>query len=142
MISTSKTKGKESAGAPPPGLGSGSTTGGGDFLPHIWQSLDGIHKELGILGGKLEALKESTNSSEIKQDIRELKTDLGKVKDEMHSAKVWILCIFGAGFLLLAGGIIAGYFRLSDHEEKTSSIISDMRVSIQQLVDTIPPKKH
>jgi hypothetical protein len=109
---------------------------------HFVQSISEVNKTLGVLEAKLEALKESSNSSEIKQDIRELKSDMGKIKDELHSAKIWILSLFGAGFLALLVVFSVGYLRLSDHEEKLTSVVSDMRVSIQQLVDAIPAKKH
>lgn len=105
------------------------------------EAISAVNKTLGVLEAKLEALKESSNSSEIKQDIRELKSDIGKVKDELHSAKIWILSLFGAGFLALLVVFSIGYLRLSDHEEKLTSVVSDMRVSIQQLVDAIPQKK-
>lgn len=105
-------------------------------------SLAEVNKSLGILEAKLDALKEASNSSEIKQDIRELKADIKEVKGELHTAKVWILSVFGAGFLLLSGIMITGYLRLADHDEKITSTISDMRVSIQQLVDAIPPKRR
>lgn len=109
---------------------------------HFVQALSEVNKSLGILEAKLEALKELSNSSEIKQDIRELKSGLSNVKDDLHTAKIWILTLFGAGFIALLIVFSAGYLRLSDQEEKLTSVISDMRVSIQQLVDAIPHKKH
>jgi len=109
---------------------------------HFVESLSVVNRTLGVLEAKLEALKESSNSSEIKQEIRDLKSDIGKIRDDLHTSKVWILSLFGGGVLLLLTVIVTGYFRLSDHEEKSTAIISDMRVSIQQLVDAIPHKKH
>lgn len=106
------------------------------------ESLSVVNQKLGVLEAKLEALKESSSSSEIKQEIRDLKSDIGKIRDDLHTSKVWILSLFGGGVLLLLTVMVTGYFRLSDHEEKSTTLISDMRVSIQQLVDAIPPKKH
>lgn len=106
------------------------------------ESLSVVNQKLGVLETKLEALKESSSSSEIKQEIRDLKSDIGKIRDDLHSSKVWILTLFGGGVLLLLTVMVTGYFRLADHDEKSTALISDMRVSIQQLVDAIPPKKH
>jgi hypothetical protein len=109
---------------------------------HFVESLSAVNRTLGILETKIEALKESSSSAEIKQEIRDLKSDLGKIRDDMHSSKVWILSIFGAGFILLLFVFSNGYFRLADRAEKSVEITSDMRVQIQKLVDAIPPHKR
>ena len=108
---------------------------------HFVESLSEVNKTLGVLEAKLEALKESSSSSELKQDIRELKSDLVKIRDDMHTSKIFILSVFGVGFLILLSAIATGYFRLADRAEKSTDLTSDMRVSIQKLVDAIPPKK-
>jgi hypothetical protein len=105
------------------------------------QTVMELQKTVTELSVKIDALKEATNTPEIKQDIRDQKSEIGKVKDELNSSKMWILSIFGGGFILLLGVFVAGYFRLVDHEEKLTSVVSDMRVSIQRLVDAIPEKK-
>jgi hypothetical protein len=109
---------------------------------HFVESLSVVNRTLGILETKIESLKESSSSTELKQEIRDLKSDLGKIRDDMHSSKVWILSIFGAGFILLLFVFVNGYFRLADRAEKSVEITSDMRVQIQKLVDAIPPHKH
>lgn len=127
---------------------------------HFVESLSVVNRTLGILETKIESLKDSSDSTELKQEIRDLKSDLGKIRDDMHTSKVWILTIFGGGVLLLLSVFSGGYLLLSSNadkttnlissnaekasanSEKTTALISDMRVSIQHLVDAIPPQKH
>lgn len=109
---------------------------------HFVESLSVVNRTLGILETKIEALKESSSSAELKQEIRDIKSDLVKIRDDMHTSKVWILTVFGGGVFLLLSVIATGYFRLADRAEKSADITSDMRVSIQKLVDAIPPQKR
>jgi len=69
MVTPGKSKSKESIGAPPPGLGGGSAAAGGDYTPHIWQSLDSINRELGKISTQLDTLS---------ADVSDLKGKVGK----------------------------------------------------------------
>lgn len=69
--------------------------------------------------------------SHIQSDVTEMKKDIR-----------WMLGIFGAGFIALLITFAVGYMRLSDNQEKQSVVMSDMRVSIQQVVDAVVLKKH
>lgn len=149
---TTKTSAASSQDAPPNQADVTPPYTGQDYRFEI-QSLYEIQKTLGSLIASVEALKTSSDMSDIKLDIREIKTDAGaaktelhsakieikteagSVKNELHSAKIWILSLFGAGFIALLVVFSIGYLRISDHEEKLTSVMSDMRVSIQQLVD-------
>jgi len=88
MATPGKSKAKESIGAPPPGEGGGSTTGSGDYSPYIWQSLDGINRELGSIATKLDLLS---------VDISDLKGKVGK-----HDK----LVVYGTAIFITASTII------------------------------------
>jgi hypothetical protein len=100
---------------------------------------DGMEARLAKLESDVGHIQ--SDMSEIKTDIRGITASIGTVKDDLHSAKIWMLCIFGGGFIALLVVFSGGYLRLSDNQEKLTSVMSEMRVSIQKLVDAVVPKK-
>ena len=70
---------------------------------------------------------------------RELKGDVRDIKLHRHSDFVYMISVFAAGFLLLAGMLIAGYLLLDERIEKHT--ISSVRVEtkLEDLLQRVPP---
>jgi hypothetical protein len=78
--------------------------------------------------------------------LNEMKADVVIIKGNHHSDFRLLITYFAGGFLLLAGMLIFGYFRLDDHYTKlddkiNSVVISNTRVDtkLDDLLQRIPP---
>ena len=103
--------------------------------------------ETRILAAALRSVEDRLNSAsskfdripEIVSDVRHLQSDLNALKADAKSDFRWLITIFGAGFLLLAGFIIYGYFRLDDRLSKVESIGTRIDTKLEDLLLRIPP---
>jgi hypothetical protein len=83
----------------------------------------------------------------IEASIKDLKDDVREIKSNRHSDFVYMISVFAAGFLLLAGMLIAGYLRLDDRivELTKSSVRVDTKLEdlLQRIpaIPTPPPKR-
>lgn len=82
----------------------------------------------------------------LEDSIGEIKTDIKDIKSHRHSDFVWLITVFAAGFLMLAGLFWNGYSRIDDKFERladkidkltASSIRSDTK--LEDLLQRIPP---
>jgi hypothetical protein len=82
--------------------------------------------------------------------LRDLRKEVGDTKDAIHKELRNILYVFGAGFLVIGGMIIAGYFRLDDrivamsgkYDDRIQAISNTgIRVDtkLEDLLQRIPP---
>jgi hypothetical protein len=84
--------------------------------------------------------------SALEDSFGEIKTDIKEIKAHRHSGFVWVITVFAAGFVALAGLFGFGYFRIDDRFERltdkidkltASSIRSDTK--LEDLLQRIPP---
>lgn len=75
----------------------------------------------------------------IEDSLKDLKDDVKDIKSHRHTDFVFHISIFGAGFLLLAGMLIFGYFRLDDRVSKLSDTSIRVDTKLGDLLERIPP---
>lgn len=74
----------------------------------------------------------------LEENLKELKEDVKVIKGHSHTDFRWIITVFGAGFLILAGMTVTGYFRLDD---KIGTLVNEtIRVDtkLEDLLQRIP----
>ena len=105
------------------------------------QSFANVHPDLSQNAGQVRLVVKALEDS-----ISEIKTDIKEIKSHRHSDFVWLVTVFAAGFLMLAGLFGFGYFRIDDKFDKltdkidkltASSIRSDTK--LEDLLQRIPP---
>jgi hypothetical protein len=82
----------------------------------------------------------------LEDSIGEIKTDIKEIKSHRHSDFVWLVTVFAAGFLLLAGLFGFGYFRVDDKFERLTDKLDKLTASsiradtkLEDLLQRIPP---
>lgn len=89
----------------------------------------------------------------LEEHIREIKDDMKEIKRHRHSDFVLTITIFAAGFLLLAGMLIFGYFRLDDKVFTNTKEVGDkvdalvvtttkIDTKLEDLLQRIPPLQN
>ena len=61
----------------------------------------------------------------LEKDIREIKDNVTSVTSSRHSDFKYVVSILGCGFLLLAGMLVFGYFKLDDKIESKMKQLGD-----------------
>ena len=74
----------------------------------------------------------------LEDSLKDVKDDVRDIKSHRHSDFVTNMVIFSAGFVLLAGIIIAGYFRLDDKLERLSNSSVRVDTKLEDLLQRIP----
>jgi hypothetical protein len=62
-----------------------------------------------------------------------------KVAEHRHSDFVFMISVFGVGFIALAGMLIVGYFRLDDRISGLSEKMTRTETKLEDLLARIPP---
>jgi pheromone shutdown protein TraB len=75
----------------------------------------------------------------LEDSIAEIKTNVRELNSNRHTDFVYLITLFGAGFLLLAGILTAGYFRHDDKIEKLSHSNVRIETKLEDLLQRIPP---
>jgi hypothetical protein len=82
----------------------------------------------------------------LEDSISEIKAEIKEIKSHRHSDFVWLVTVFAAGFLVLAGLFGFGYFRIDDKFERLTDKIDKLTVSsarsdtkLEDLLQRIPP---
>lgn len=75
----------------------------------------------------------------VKETVAELKTDVKDIKGHRVSDTRWHLSIFGGGFIILAGMLITGYFKLNDRIENVETGLTRVETQLDDLLQRIPP---
>lgn len=89
----------------------------------------------------------------LEEHIREIKDDIKDIKEHRHSDFMITMSIFATGFLLLAGMLIFGYFRLDDKlDTKTKELVdktdamelttTKIDTKLDDLLQRIPPVQN
>jgi hypothetical protein len=109
------------------------------------QQLPNVPPDVSVAAGQARLLIKAVENAveELKKDVREIKSH--QRTDLVNNAKM-----FAAGFLILAGMLIYGYFRLDDRLTKMNEIL-DSRITtlnniairvdtkLEDLLQRIPP---
>jgi hypothetical protein len=77
--------------------------------------------------------------SAIEGALKDLKDDVKDIKSHRHSDFVFHISLLGAGFILLAGMLIAGYFKLDDRISKIEDASTRIDTKLEDLLARIPP---
>jgi hypothetical protein len=75
----------------------------------------------------------------VKESVADLKADVKEIKGHRVSDLRWHIGIFGAGFLVLGGMLIAGYFKLEDRLSDLSTASTRVETKLDDLLARIPP---
>jgi pheromone shutdown protein TraB len=84
--------------------------------------------------GHTQAIVKSLEGS-----IADIKIDVRELKNSRHSDFVYMITVFGAGFLILAGLLGTVYFKLDDRIDRLSQIIIRADTRLEDLLQRIPP---
>lgn len=71
--------------------------------------------------------------------ISEIKLDVRGLKDNRHNDFVYLITVFAAGFLLLAGLLGTVYFRLDDKLDKLTQTSIRVDTKLEDLLQRLPP---
>lgn len=84
----------------------------------------------------------------VEDSVGEIKDDIREIKNHRHTDFVHVMQMLGAGFLVLAGMLISGYFILDAKLEKLSSKVDALTATIiradtklEDLLARIPPAR-
>jgi hypothetical protein len=75
----------------------------------------------------------------IEDTVKDLKDDVRDIKSHRHSDLILHLSVFVAGFLVLGGMLIAGYFRLDDRIDKLTETSIRVDTKLEDLLQRLPP---
>jgi hypothetical protein len=75
----------------------------------------------------------------IEDTVAELKTDVREIKSYRHTDFLYVITMFAAGFLLLAGMLVFGYFRLDERLVSATATLIRVDTKLEDLVRRIPP---
>jgi hypothetical protein len=70
--------------------------------------------------------------------ITDIKTDIRELKNNRHSDFVYLITVFAGGFIILAGLLGFGYFRLDDRIEKLTATSIRVETKLEDLLLRIP----
>lgn len=76
--------------------------------------------------------------AEIKEDIKEIRRGLGSIQSDRHSDFKYYISVFGTGFLLLAGMMTYGYFRLDDRINALTTNSTRIDAKLEELLKRTP----
>lgn len=68
-----------------------------------------------------------------------LRSDVTEIRTSVHTDFRLLLFVFGGGFLILAGMLIAGYFRLEDKVSASTQAETRIDTRLEDLLLRIPP---
>ena len=77
--------------------------------------------------------------SQLDASIKDIRDDIGEIKDHRHSGFRWQVTVLGAGFILLATMFIVGYMRLEDRIDPLSISNTKIETKLDDLLARIPP---
>ena len=69
----------------------------------------------------------------LESTLKEIKVDVNDIKNHRHSDFVFIISVFAAGFVIISGMLIVGYFRLDD---KIDGRIKELSTKVDQMTVT------
>lgn len=75
----------------------------------------------------------------VEDAVQGLKEDVRDIKSHRHSDFVFHICIFGGGFLVLAGMLITGYMKLDDRLMAITNTSIRAETKLEDLLQRIPP---
>ena len=75
----------------------------------------------------------------VKETVAELKADVREIKGHRWSDLLWHIGSFAAGFVLLAGMMLAAYFKLEDRLFTLSTSATRVETKLEDLLQRIPP---
>ena|SRR6516225_11354388 len=75
----------------------------------------------------------------VKETVAELKSDVRDIKSHRFSDLIWHISVLAAGFVLLAGMMIAAYFKLEEKIEALSTSNTRIETKLEDLLQRIPP---
>jgi hypothetical protein len=75
----------------------------------------------------------------VKESVAELKSDVKDIRSHRVSDLVWHVSTLAAGFVLLAGMMIAAYFKIDDKISDISKASTRIETKLDDLVQRIPP---
>lgn len=75
----------------------------------------------------------------VKESVAELKSDVKDIKSHRVSDLVLHVSTLAAGFILLAGMMIAAYFKLDDRIHDISTALTRVETKLDDLLQRIPP---
>lgn len=88
----------------------------------------------------------AAGAGQLRLIVGELKDDIRDIKSHRHSDFVFHVTVLAGGFLLLAGMLIFGYFRLDDRITKSDDKINSLtnqvtrtNTQLEDLLERIPP---
>jgi hypothetical protein len=90
--------------------------------------------DIGGVAGQTRLIVEA-----VKDTVADLKADIHDIKGHRVSDLRWHIGIFGAGFLVLAGMLITGYFKLEDRVSALSTASTRVETKLDDLLARIPP---
>lgn len=71
--------------------------------------------------------------------ISEIKIDVRGLRDHRHNDFVYLITVFAAGFLLLAGLLGTVYFKLDDKLDKLTQTSIRVDAKLEDLLQRLPP---
>jgi hypothetical protein len=74
----------------------------------------------------------------VQASIKEIQQDIREIRSFRHTDFTWTVTIFGLGFLLVAGMLIVGYFRLDDRLARLSESSIRTETKLEDLLQRIP----
>ena len=88
----------------------------------------------------------AAGTGQLRLIVQELKDDIRDIKSHRHSDFVFHITVLAAGFLILAGMLIFGYFKLDDRITKSDDKINNLITAVtrsdtklEDLLQRIPP---
>lgn len=91
----------------------------------------------------------SKDIGELKSDVRGIRDRMTILSDRLDSKFVWMLGIFGGGFLILLGVFWSGYTTVSNRIDTVSTRVDavnerlhDVQLTLQAVADAVGAKKH
>jgi hypothetical protein len=96
-------------------------------LPNVTPNVSGESGQTRLLINAVEAT------------LKELKDDVKDVKSHRHSDFVYTVSMFAVGFMLLAGMLVYGYFRIDDKVTSLSNTLTRVETKLEDLLQRIPP---
>jgi hypothetical protein len=75
----------------------------------------------------------------VEDAVKDLKDDVRDIKSHRHSDFVFHITIFAAGFVILAGMLITGYFKLDERISKLTDASTRVDTKLEDLLARIPP---
>jgi hypothetical protein len=98
------------------------------------EQIANVIPDVGAVAGQTRLLINAIDAS-----TRELKDDVRDIKSHRHSDFVYMISVFAAGFILLAGMLITVYLLLDGRIEKLTISSVRSETKLEDLLQRVPP---